>query len=244
MKKYLLFAFSVINQILLSSIAFGQIGTFSLEGVVLDSLKLEPVPFCNVVVLEGDQQITGASTDLDGIFKIQALKPGKYEVKVSSVGHTPKELSIQGFANQKSRLGVLLQSGIRLEEVVIIDYKIPLVERDRGCYCCYHSICCYCGASKGEALAKDDPPKLQLSEHSLSIFPNPATSDVSIDLSLLREIPASLSVLDAKGRIVLQQSISDSGLLTLCLDGLSDGVYFASVQLKDELLTERFIVAR
>ena len=73
-------------------VSLAQVGTGTLIGTVTDESTGEPVPFANVVVMQAGQQVTGASTDFDGKYKIPALKPGNdYSVMASVVGFTAQE---------------------------------------------------------------------------------------------------------------------------------------------------------
>ncbi len=113
---------------------FAQVGTGTLTGTVIDESNGEPVPFANVVVMQAGQQVTGASTDFDGKYKIKAVKPGNdYVVKTSVVGFTAQEKrGVIVKANQNVFVDFKLSAGVKLDEVVVIDYEVPLIERDGG----------------------------------------------------------------------------------------------------------------
>ena len=56
----------------------------AIEGVVRDAESGEVLPLVNILVLETS---TGVSSDLDGSFRIEGLRPGRYALLVSYVGY-------------------------------------------------------------------------------------------------------------------------------------------------------------
>ncbi|MFT5970249.1 MAG: hypothetical protein ACI8ZO_000756, partial [Flavobacteriales bacterium] len=74
-------------RLILLSIFFGifqvhaQTGT--LKGRAFNGLNNEAVPFANIVLV--DQQIGGVS-DIDGLFRIEEIPPGVYDVSCSFIG--------------------------------------------------------------------------------------------------------------------------------------------------------------
>jgi hypothetical protein len=131
MRKLLLLATFSIGAITFSN---AQVGTGTLSGVITDQATGETVPFANVIVLQAGQQVTGASTDFDGKYKIAALKPGtNYVVKASVVGYGAQEKTgVKVSAGQISFVDFKLTSGIALGEVQVIAYEVPLIEKDGG----------------------------------------------------------------------------------------------------------------
>lgn len=54
-------------------------------GFVYDSETCQPIPFVNVVIENGGQQITGGTTDFQGVFKFQVLHRAEtYKIKAST----------------------------------------------------------------------------------------------------------------------------------------------------------------
>ena len=66
MLRFLIFTFL---SLLLSLSAFSQRGV--IKGTVKDASNGEPVPFANVVLLEGDSEVDGATTDFNGNYTIK-----------------------------------------------------------------------------------------------------------------------------------------------------------------------------
>ncbi|MFM1874945.1 MAG: hypothetical protein RL266_682 [Bacteroidota bacterium] len=225
------------------------VGSSSLEGTISDSETGEPLPFATVVLSQNGKQLCGTTTDFDGVYRFNSLLPGDYDLKASFVGYTAEEFRNVLVKPDKARsLHVQLEHGIFLCEVIIEESYPLLIEKSCGGRCTFS--CCYCGGCKAveTVLLKNSSdvlePEIGENHKSISLYPNPASSQITIDLWDLKEEPLSLRILDSSGRIVLEQKPVQLSRLSIPLDGLSDGVYFASVQLKDKLLTERFIVAK
>ncbi|HEX8656845.1 MAG TPA: TonB-dependent receptor, partial [Hymenobacter sp.] len=111
-------------------------GTGSLTGVVLDSLKEEPVPYATVVLLPpalpgtppNDKPITGVAADDQGRFALTKLAPGPARLRVSYVGYGTQTRAVtitEGATDAGTfRLPV---AGTALAEAVVIGTK-PVVE--------------------------------------------------------------------------------------------------------------------
>jgi len=105
----------------------------TLQGKVIDNDTKEELPFVNIVLEVGGSQEGGASSDIDGKYVIKPLTPGKYDLRATSVGYNPLLIrGVQINANQTRFLDLeMTSSAIGLEEVVIIDYKVPLIDKDK-----------------------------------------------------------------------------------------------------------------
>jgi outer membrane receptor protein involved in Fe transport len=107
------------------------VGTGSLTGMVLDSLKKEAVPYATVVLLPpapNDKAITGVAADDQGKFSLSKLTPGPARLRVSYVGYGTQTRNITITAGATDvgtfRLPV---AGTALDEAVVIGTK-PVVE--------------------------------------------------------------------------------------------------------------------
>ena len=100
---------------LLPSAAFAQA---QMNGRVTDARTREPLPFVNVA-LEGTTQ--GATTDIEGRFSITDVKPGLYNVQVSSVGYQRRViLEVQVGTARAVELDITLEpTATELKEVEI-----------------------------------------------------------------------------------------------------------------------------
>ena len=102
-----------------------------LKGKITDE-NGEAVPFANVIVEKGGGQVAGASSDFDGNYDINPIPPGTYDLKASCIGYNPFVLkNIVIPANKITPYNIKMTSGaIKIDEVVVIDYEIPLISAD------------------------------------------------------------------------------------------------------------------
>lgn len=96
--------------------SYGQTG--SVGGVVRDARTREPLPFVNVL-LEGTTQ--GALTNEKGVFLLEGVKPGLYNVLVTSVGYLPRTVfEVQVGTARPVELTIDLEpSAVELKEVEV-----------------------------------------------------------------------------------------------------------------------------
>ncbi len=103
----------------------------SLEGKVIDETSGEPLIFANVIIFKNGNQITGAQSDLDGNYVLSSLDPGTYDVEASYTGYpSMRQTNVVLLAGKAIRLDFKLKQGINLVDVVVVDYKVPLIEQD------------------------------------------------------------------------------------------------------------------
>lgn len=89
MKKLALFFLMV-----LVSLGVGAQGLCKISGKVLDSQSQQPLPGAMAMMIQGDEQPKGSTTDLDGLFSFN-VKPGKYTFRVSFLGCGTYERSVE-----------------------------------------------------------------------------------------------------------------------------------------------------
>lgn len=110
-----------------------QTGSGQLRGKITDSKTGEPLPFVNVVVERSGQQVTGNASDFDGVYDIKPIEPGTYDVVVTFVGYQPhKRTGVVVNANRITFLDLQLNQGIELKEFEVVQYAVPLIDRDGG----------------------------------------------------------------------------------------------------------------
>jgi len=131
MKKAILFAV-LATAILLSICAFMTQQT-TLEGKVTDQDTNDPVIFATVMLYQNDSLIAGTETNMEGYYKFDRIEPGFYHVKVRYVGCFDWEVRnhevSEGIANV---LNIQIKANeVMLDEVVITEYKAPLVDLDK-----------------------------------------------------------------------------------------------------------------
>jgi outer membrane receptor protein involved in Fe transport len=105
----------------------------SIKGTVFDkdSKTKDPVPFANVVVEQGGAQILGTGTDLDGNFFLKPLQPGKYTVKATFSGYQTVQINdVLVTTGKITFLDVPMSASVEMKEIEIVDYKIPVFEKD------------------------------------------------------------------------------------------------------------------
>lgn len=107
-------------------------GSGSIQGTVSDD-RSEPIPFANVSLLNEGEIVTGSTTDFDGVFKLKNISAGMYDLKVSSVGFTSQERKgIPVHGDQIAIADFKLSAGVKLDEVCVIAYTVPLIQKDGG----------------------------------------------------------------------------------------------------------------
>src|SRR5690554_6259201 len=91
--------------LLSTSSLLAQVGSGTLKGQLTDSETGEPLPFVNIILQTGDQQVAGGSTDFDGNYTIKPIPPGSYNVLISYVGYNAKR--IEGVIINNSKITFL-----------------------------------------------------------------------------------------------------------------------------------------
>ncbi len=103
----------------------------TLFGKVTDEENAEPIILGNVVLSKNGVFATGIETDIDGNYSISNLDPGTYDVEVSYTGYQTKKVAgVIIYAGKANKLDIQLSAGVLLNEVVVVDYKVPLIEVD------------------------------------------------------------------------------------------------------------------
>lgn len=102
----------------------------TLKGTITDEKTREALPFVNVIVKQNGKQVRTASTDFDGVYTIKSIPIGTYDVEVTSVGYnrcmrTGVNVKATGFTVVNVEL---VPSATALEEVVIVEDKVPVIE--------------------------------------------------------------------------------------------------------------------
>lgn len=112
-------------------VAFGAAAQTSLEGKVTDAESGEPIIFGSVALYKNGVLVTGKETDIDGNYSFSNIDPGRYDVEFTYVGYqTQRQTGVLVGQGRANRLDVKMGSGVDLEEVVVVDYEVPLVQQD------------------------------------------------------------------------------------------------------------------
>lgn len=113
--------------------ALAQVGQGTLKGKLTDAQTGEPLPFVNIVLQNGDQQVAGGATDIDGNYTIKPISPGVYNLLVSYVGYNAQQVQKVIITSDKIAFqNIKLEPGIKLNEFEVIQYKVPLIDKDGG----------------------------------------------------------------------------------------------------------------
>jgi hypothetical protein len=128
MNRALRYPLLLILLILVVDLAWTQT---SLQGKITDAESGESIIFCNVALYRNGVLVVGTETDLDGNYSISNLDPGTYDLEASYVGYqTQRMVGILVSAGRVNRADITLSQGVVLDEVIVTDYKVPLIEQD------------------------------------------------------------------------------------------------------------------
>jgi outer membrane receptor protein involved in Fe transport len=111
-----------------------------ITGSVIDEVTGEDVPFATVALYppDSDVPLDGVTTDLEGQFELQNIRPGDYKLAVSFIGYTTHEMMLQISSGEREKqVGIItLQTSIvQLEETEIAAMARSSVNRlDRVSY--------------------------------------------------------------------------------------------------------------
>lgn len=83
------------------------------------------------------------------------------------------------------------------------------------------------------------------SDYSISIYPNPASDEVIIDIQQFASTVSSIKLCDLQGREVISASESRiDGKVSLPLNDVADGVYYIQIHADSGIFTQKVIVKR
>lgn len=120
--------YTALFAFLFTTIALAQT---SLEGKVVDAASGEAILFGTVALYKNDVMLTGVETDLDGNYFFSDIDPGTYDVEASYIGYTPqRQVGVIVKAGRTNRLDFAINEGVLLDEVEVVEYKVPLIEID------------------------------------------------------------------------------------------------------------------
>jgi len=121
--------------LLLSLTAAAQAGVLKIT--VTDKQTKEAIPFASAVLSSGKTLVATGTSDFDGNIILKPLESGKYTVNVVYVGYQPKQINDVLISSDKTTyLSVALEnSGVQLDEIVVVEYSIPLIDPDTKSGC-------------------------------------------------------------------------------------------------------------
>jgi hypothetical protein len=109
---------------------FAQSGT--LKGKIIDKETKEPIPFAAVQLLQDGVPGPGAPADFDGNYTIKPIPAGRYTVIVKVLGYQTHQINEYLIKSEKIHIEnfELTPSTTQIEEVVVVEYKVPLIDKD------------------------------------------------------------------------------------------------------------------
>ena len=142
-----------VSVLLTLSYGFSQSGLGTIKGSVIDAETKEPIPYCKVLLYSEGQIKGGENTDFDGIFQINSIAPGKYDIEVRNEGEGYQSQRLEGVVVNSDKITFLYDLTLgkpsdvqEIEEVKVTAYIVPLIDQD--------------GGSSGQTLTRDDISKL------------------------------------------------------------------------------------
>ncbi len=114
--------------------AMAQGAAGAIIGTVTDENN-NPVINAQVHISSGAINKGGTVTDFDGHYVIKPLLPGRYDVKVNFIGYKENLTTgvlVQPGKNTEVNVKLKASDAARLEEVVITEYKVPLIDMYQG----------------------------------------------------------------------------------------------------------------
>jgi hypothetical protein len=91
----------------------------------------------------------------------------------------------------------------------------------------------------GEPMAAEDVLTLA---SAISLYPNPATKVVNVDLSAIEANITGINVISATGAKMFAKDLAAAAHVAIPLDGIAAGVYFVSITTDRGLVTKQFVV--
>ena len=108
----------------LSALVFSQTSTQTIRGTIIDKQSQSTILGANVVILKSDP-FKGTSSDIDGKYNINEVKPGRYDLKISMIGY--KEIVIPNIVVTSGKevvLDISIEENVKsLDEVTISGTK-------------------------------------------------------------------------------------------------------------------------
>jgi len=127
-KHFILYIISIQIFLFLFNVNSFAGTTGKISGKVIDAKSGEPIIGANVLIMG---TTLGAAADVDGNFFIINIPPGKYKVKVSSIGYNIVLIkNVKVSVDQTTKLNFKLQSeAIKIGNVIVVA-KRPIIQKD------------------------------------------------------------------------------------------------------------------
>ncbi len=129
MKKYMLILTSLT--IILFSFTLFDANLTVLKGKIIDGQTKEGLIAAEVTLFKNNVLISGTTTDLDGAFEFQHIEPGTYRLDARYLGYQTQSLTGVLVKKGEENIAIIeLETGVLMDEVVIKEYKVPLISQD------------------------------------------------------------------------------------------------------------------
>jgi len=102
-------------------------GYCELEGTIIDERNDEPLPFVNLLLTKEGEKVTGATTDLEGHYKIQ-VPYGQFTLKISAVGYGTTYIAVRAESGSYMQKDFVISSNLPLMGMPVIEVKQPLID--------------------------------------------------------------------------------------------------------------------
>ncbi len=131
------FTLLILTVFLTVSYGHSQGGLGTVRGTVTDAETKDPIPFCKVTLKKGDAVVTNAATDFDGKFQMNSIEVGTYDVEVKNEAEGYQIYKLTGVVISSNQIRFLDDIALSkkttdMEEVTVIAYRIPLINKDGG----------------------------------------------------------------------------------------------------------------
>lgn len=129
----------IVSVLMAVPYVYSQTGLGTIKGSVIDEKTNQPIFGCKVLVKQNGTIKGGANSDFDGKFQINSLSPGVYDVEVRNEGEGYQSSLTTGVKVSGDQITFLdkltmtkAASVKEIEEVKIVAYKVPLINKDGG----------------------------------------------------------------------------------------------------------------
>lgn len=129
----------IVSVLLTLTYGFSQTGQGSIKGSVIDETTKQPIPFAKVILKKDGQMKAAANTDFDGNFQLNSIEVGSYDLEVRNETEGYQPMAMEGVIVSSEKTTFLYDMVIGkakdvkdLEEVTVIAYKVPLIDRNGG----------------------------------------------------------------------------------------------------------------
>ncbi len=138
--------------ILLSLLLLGSSSLWaqtSLHGKIIDADDESSLPYVTIALMQDDNQIAVASTDLDGNYNFSNLEAGTYKLILEYTGYPSKTiLGLEISTNDAKKYDIELSSSVKIEDIIIIAEK-PIIDPGKNGG----------GATRGKEFIKNNPER-------------------------------------------------------------------------------------